>query len=65
MFAFFFQLVAARIITFEVSKESDEVYCVLARDKKDKYHYKNRRHWKGFEFRATGANGATINWEDL
>ena len=52
--AFFFQLIAARILGFEKQDSTDSVYCVLCRDENDKCKYHKRRNWKGFEFRRKG-----------
>ena len=52
--AFFFQLIAARILGFEKQISTDSVYCVLCRDENDKCKYHKRRNWKGFEFRRKG-----------
>ena len=61
--AFFFQLIATRILGFEKQDSTDSVYCVLSRDENDKYKYQKRRYWKGFQFRRKV--GGKINWEDL
>ena len=65
VFSFFFQLTATGILTFETSKETKGLYCVLGRDSNDKMKYKHSKYWKGFTFRSRRHGAATIRWEDL
>ena len=59
VFALFFQLIAARILTFKLACAVDDVYCILARDVNDKLAkvYKHQFWWE-FEFRSKRGGGA-------
>ena len=60
--AFFFQLVAARILEFEWG--GSEVLFTIARDSNDTQKYKSITNWEGFEFR-TSQRGSSMSWSQL
>ena len=62
--AFFFQLVASRMLTFAKNKK-EEVSCVLAKDITGGYNYRYIESWSGFEFRSAWPGGRTIPYSTL
>ena len=48
---FFFQLIAAGLLTFQWTNAKGEVLCVFGKDNKDRIKYKFIHNWKGFTFR--------------
>jgi hypothetical protein len=60
--AFFFQLVATGILTFEWNNTETKVVCTLATDEHDIFKYKNTIFWKGFNFRNAKRGGASVSY---
>ena len=63
--AFFFQLVATGILTFEWTNNKKNIGCVLSKDADGKYKYKKLSVWNGFEFQAQGHGGKEVSFESL
>ena len=60
--AFFFQLVAARILEFQW--RGDEIIFAIARDDADKHKHKTVTNWEGYEFR-TAQRGSNVPWSKI
>ena len=60
--AFFFQLVATRLIIFE--RQNDSVTAVLARDENDALRFRSVINWEGVLFRST-AQRSTVPFRDM
>jgi len=63
--AFFFQLLATKILSFQWTNVKREVVCVLTRDKHDKYRYLDVSAWDGFHFRSKRHGGAKVHLSSL
>ena len=62
--AFIFQLLATKILSFELIG-GNSVAIVVTQDDKGKKLFKNILQWEGIEFRAKGRGGRTIPFKDI
>ena len=63
--SFFFQLLAAGILTFKWVDAQTGVVCTFGTDDNNKIKYKIPKNWKGFTFRKPGRGGGTIDFSDI
>ena len=63
--AFFFCLVATRILTVEWTNNKKDICCIVSKDADGNYKYKKLSYWNGFEFRAQGHGGKEVSFESL
>ena len=63
--AFFFQLVATGILTFEWNNTETKVVCTLGTDDNEIFKYKNTIFWKGFNFRTAKRDGASVSYSHI
>ena len=63
--SFFFQLLAAGILTFKWVDAKTGVVCTFGTDDNNKIKYKRPKNWKGFTFRKPGRGGGTIYFSDI
>ena len=62
---FFFQLLAAKILTFVWKKGASSVGLTLSRDANDNYNFEKLSVWDGFSFRSNAWGGKSIDYKQL
>ena len=63
--AFFFQLVAAGLLTFKWINAKTGVVCTIGTDDNNEIKYKIPKYWEGFTFRKAGRGGGTVPFSDI
>ena len=63
--AFFFQLVATGILTFNWINANKNVVCVFGKDDNNMIKYKVASYWKGICFRKAGHSGGRIDYASV
>ena len=63
--AFYFQLLASKLLGFEWSNVRKEVHYVLLKDDQSKFNYNTMAHWSGFEFREARHFAKTQSYAEM